>query len=63
MNYKRMVPNSISGLSLILGVVSIFLTIAHDLITGIITEYGVLIEPYEDMIRQLARKLRRNIND
>ena len=30
MNYKRMVPNSISGLSLILGVVSIFLTIAHD---------------------------------
>lgn len=35
----------------------------HDLITGIITEYGVLMEPYEDMIRQLARKLRRNIND
>lgn len=30
MNYRRMVPNSISGLSLILGVVSIFLTIDHN---------------------------------
>lgn len=30
MNYRRIVPNSISGLSLILGVMSIFLTIDHD---------------------------------
>ena len=30
MNYRRIVPNSISGLSLILGVMSIFLTIEHN---------------------------------
>lgn len=35
----------------------------HELITGIITEYGILREPYEDCIRQLARKIRRNFND
>ena len=35
----------------------------HELITGIITEYGVLTEPYEDMVRQLARKMRRSIDD
>ena len=35
----------------------------HELITGIITEYGVLSEPYEDCVRQLERKIRRNIND
>jgi CDP-diacylglycerol--serine O-phosphatidyltransferase len=29
MNYKRMVPNSISGLSMVLGVLSIFLTMDH----------------------------------
>lgn len=30
MNYKRIIPNSISGLSLVLGVMSIFLTIEHN---------------------------------
>ena len=30
MNYRRIVPNSISGLSLVLGVISIFLTIEHN---------------------------------
>ena len=30
MNYRRIVPNSISGLSLILGVLSIFLTMEHN---------------------------------
>ena len=34
----------------------------HELIAGIITEYGVLSEPYDEMIIQLARKIRRNFN-
>ena len=30
MNYKRIVPNSISGISLVLGVISIFYTIEEN---------------------------------